>query len=94
MIDLIDTKIACAVIDWTPPSTPPCSAPAEAVMAKKLCEICGTSPATVPIWTWPGRLINRVCGRCHGLWLAKDVREIMRLHEQRRQRTTAREGGQ
>lgn len=61
-------------------------------MAKKLCEICGTSPATVPDRNRPGRLINRVCGRCHGLRLAGDVREIMRLHEQRRQRATAREG--
>jgi len=63
-------------------------------MAKKLCEICGASPATVPDRNRPGRLINRVCGRCHGLRLAGDMREIMRLHEQRRQRTTAQEGPQ
>lgn len=50
-------------------------------MAKKLCEICGASPATVPDRNRPGRLINRVCGRCYGLLLAGDMRELMRLRD-------------
>lgn len=54
-------------------------------MAKKMCEICGEKPATVPDRERIGRLINRVCSSCHALRLAGDIRRIMELHEKRRQ---------
>jgi hypothetical protein len=55
-------------------------------MAKKLCEICGEKPATVPDRERIGRLINRVCSSCHGLRLAGDMQKIMELHKERQER--------
>ena len=52
-------------------------------MAKKICEICGQSPATVPDRERMGRLINRFCSRCHALRLAGDMTEIMRLKREK-----------
>jgi len=54
-------------------------------MAKKMCEICGEKRATVPDRERMGRLINRVCGSCHKLRLAGDIKRILELHEKRRQ---------
>ena len=48
---------------------------------KKLCEICGENPATVPDRERMGRLINRVCSSCHALRLAGDMKLIFELHE-------------
>ena len=56
---------------------------------KKLCEICGENPATVPDRERMGRLINRVCSSCHALRLAGDMKRIMELYEQRRARERA-----
>ena len=53
-------------------------------MTKKLCEICGEKPATVPDRERMGRLINRVCSSCHSLRLVGDTKRIMELHEKRR----------
>ena len=50
-------------------------------MAKKMCEICGKNPATVPDRDRPGRLINRVCSSCHALRLAGDWNRILELRE-------------
>ncbi len=55
-------------------------------MAKKMCEICGEKPATVPDRERMGRLINRVCSSCHALRLSGDIKRILELHEQRRAR--------
>lgn len=52
-------------------------------MAKKMCEICGEKPATVPDREGMGRLINRVCPSCHALRLAGDLKRIMALREKR-----------
>jgi len=49
-------------------------------MAKKLCEICGEKPATVPDRERMGRLINRLCGECHGMRLRGDMRRILDIH--------------
>ena len=54
-------------------------------MAKKMCEICGEKPATVPDRERVGRLINRVCSSCQALRLAGDMKRIFELHEKRRQ---------
>ncbi len=48
---------------------------------KRLCEICGLNPATVPDRGRPGKLINRVCGRCHGLRLKGDFQQILELRK-------------
>jgi mono/diheme cytochrome c family protein len=49
-------------------------------MARKMCELCEVYPATVPDRTkMPGRLVNRVCQRCHGARLAGDLRRIVEL---------------
>ena len=53
-------------------------------MAKKMCEICGENPATVPDRERGGKLINRVCSSCHALRLAGDMKRITELHEKRR----------
>lgn len=53
-------------------------------MAKKMCELCGEHPATVPDRARMGRLVNRVCSRCHGLRLAGDLRAILELTTKRR----------
>ena len=44
---------------------------------KKMCEICGEEPATVPDRDRPGRPINRICSRCHGRRLAGDLQKIL-----------------
>jgi hypothetical protein len=54
-------------------------------MARKMCEICGEKPATVPDRERMGRHINRVCNSCHVLRLAGDLNRIRELHEKRRQ---------
>ena len=48
---------------------------------KKLCEICGEKPATVPDRERMGRLINRVCNDCHYLRLVGDFKKIMELRK-------------
>ena len=53
-------------------------------MARKMCEICGEKPASVPDRERMGRLINRVCLSCHALRLAGDMKQIMELREKRR----------
>jgi len=53
-------------------------------MANKKCEICGKNPATIPDRERIGRLINRVCSRCHALRLAGDLTQIKKLQEERR----------
>ena len=53
-------------------------------MSKKMCEICGEKPATVPDRKQVGRLINRVCSSCHSLRLAGDIKKIIELAEKRR----------
>lgn len=55
-------------------------------MAKKMCEICGEKPATVPDRERMGRLINRVCSSCHALRLAGDLKRILELHEKEKPR--------
>lgn len=52
-------------------------------MGKKMCEICGEKPATVPDRERMGRLINRVCTSCHALRLAGDMKRILELREKR-----------
>lgn len=52
-------------------------------MAKKLCDICGDRPATVPDRERMGRLINRVCSSCHALRLAGDMQRILELRKKR-----------
>jgi mono/diheme cytochrome c family protein len=43
-----------------------------------MCELCEVYPATVPDRNkMPGRLVNRVCQRCHGARLAGDLRRIV-----------------
>ena len=53
-------------------------------MAKKMCEICGERPASIPDRERMGRLIHRVCSSCHALRLAGDMKRILELHEKRR----------
>lgn len=48
---------------------------------KKQCEICGKNPATVPDRERMGRLVDRICERCHGLRLKGDLRKIMELRK-------------
>lgn len=55
-------------------------------MSKKLCEICGLNPATVPDRNRMGRPINRICGPCHSIRLKGDIKSIKELHEQRKQK--------
>lgn len=51
-------------------------------MSKKMCEKCGERPATVPDRAkMPGRMINRLCGVCHGERLAGDLRRVLAQHE-------------
>lgn len=57
-------------------------------MAKKMCEICGDKPATVPDRERMGRLINRVCSSCHALRLAGDLKRIMAIRKARIERQT------
>lgn len=61
----------------------------------KMCEVCGENRATVPDRNRTGRLINRVCSRCHGARLAGDMRLILALREKRRAELEAiREAGE
>jgi hypothetical protein len=53
-------------------------------MAKKLCEICGVNKATVPDRNRPGRLVNRLCGDCHGLRLSGDFAVILKIRNRDR----------
>lgn len=53
-------------------------------MAKKMCELCGDKPATVPDRARMGRPINRVCASCHAQRLMGDLKRIMELHKKRR----------
>ena len=55
-------------------------------MGRKMCEICGEKPATVPDREQMGRLINRVCSSCHALRLAGDIQRILELRKQRLER--------
>lgn len=50
---------------------------------KKLCEICGVNPATVPDRERMGRLINRVCTGCHALRLKGDLQRILELRQKK-----------
>ena len=58
-------------------------------MTKKMCEVCGQKPATVPDRERMGRLINRVCQSCHALRLAGDLKRILELHDRRRSSSRA-----
>lgn len=53
---------------------------------KKMCEICGENPATVPDRERMGRPINRLCSACHGARLRNDMRYIMECHKKRLER--------
>ena len=55
-------------------------------MARKKCVICGERPATVPDRERMGRLINRVCSRCHGARLRGDMELILKLTAEKRAR--------
>jgi hypothetical protein len=59
-------------------------------MAKKMCEICGKNPATVPDRERPGRLINRICKSCHMLRLRGDMDHILELHKKCHEEVTER----
>ncbi len=50
----------------------------------KLCEVCKSAPATVPDRTrLPGRMVNRLCARCHAARLSGDLMEIVRRRADR-----------
>ena len=53
---------------------------------KKMCEVCGVDPATVPDRDRPGRLINRVCSKCHGARLSGDMKYILQKRKERREK--------
>lgn len=55
-------------------------------MAKKMCEVCGKKPATVPDRERAGRPINKVCSSCHALRLAGDMNRILELRKKRMER--------
>lgn len=44
---------------------------------KKLCEVCGKNPATIPDRNRMGRPINRICSECHSKRLKGDLFDIM-----------------
>jgi len=52
-------------------------------MAKKMCEVCGVNPATVPDRERMGRPIKRVCKSCHALRLAGDIKHILEIQRKR-----------
>jgi len=55
-------------------------------MAKeKMCEVCGTNPATVPDRERMGRPIYRVCSLCHSARLCGDIAYIMEVRKKRRE---------
>lgn len=43
----------------------------------KMCELCGKEPASVPDRNRPGRLINRICRKCHNSRLKGDMQNIL-----------------
>jgi len=49
-------------------------------MSKKLCELCGLSPAAVPDRNRMGRPIKRICLSCHADRLEGDVNIILTEH--------------
>jgi hypothetical protein len=53
-------------------------------MSKKMYEICGEKPATVPDRERMGRPIKRVCLSCHSRRLIDDMKYIVELHEKRK----------
>ena len=57
-------------------------------MSKKLCEICGKNPATVPDRNYGniGRIVNRICSDCHGLRLRGDMKRIIELQAERQKK--------
>ncbi len=57
-------------------------------MTNKLCELCGENKATVPDRNRTGRLINRLCTRCHGLRLADDLQQILEISARKHQQLT------
>lgn len=50
-------------------------------MTKKMCEICGDNPATIPDRERMGRPINRICRSCHALRLSGDIERIIELRK-------------
>jgi hypothetical protein len=60
-------------------------------MPRKMCELCGKNPATVPDRNRMGRPINRVCGSCHGLRLAGDMARILQIRAERAAESRAKE---
>ena len=52
-------------------------------MGKKMCEICGLNPATVPDREQIERPVNRVCSSCHSTRLRADMRCIINLKKKR-----------
>jgi len=52
---------------------------------KKMCEVCGANPATVPDRERMGRPINRVCSSCHAARLRGDIAYIMEVNKKRRE---------
>ena len=52
-------------------------------MAKKMCKLCGKSPATVPDRQRMGRMLNSVCAQCHSQRLVGDLRAILESAEKR-----------
>lgn len=53
---------------------------------KRLCVVCNEAPAVVPDRERIGRLIARVCRRCHQARLLNDVAYIMEVEMKRRKR--------
>lgn len=53
-------------------------------MAKKLCKICGINEATIPDRNKPGRPIKEICSKCHSLRLAGDIKELLKLHKNKK----------
>lgn len=53
----------------------------------KLCEICHKKPATIPDRNRPGRLINKICSKCHERKLRKDLEYVSRYTRDKRNST-------
>lgn len=47
---------------------------------KRMCNICGENPATVPDRERIGRPIKRVCGECHRKRLREDMEHILKCY--------------
>ena len=54
-------------------------------MNETMCQLCGLRPATVPERDL-GRLVRRLCRECGEVRRKKDVRRIIELIEQRKER--------